>query len=38
MLLNTGALGPGTSFLRKPLKLDKLSALIAEVFDTPAIQ
>jgi len=35
-LLNTGAVGPAMSFLRKPLKLDILSALIREVLDTPA--
>jgi signal transduction histidine kinase len=38
VLLNTDAPGPGMSFLRKPLKLDILSALIREVLDTPAVQ
>ena len=38
VLSNTGALGPGMSFLRKPLKLDVLSALIREVLDAPAVQ
>lgn len=37
VLSNTGALGPGVSFLRKPLKLDMLSALIREVLDTPPV-
>jgi two-component system cell cycle sensor histidine kinase/response regulator CckA len=35
-LLNSGAFGPGMSFLRKPLKLDILSVLIREVLDGPA--
>jgi hypothetical protein len=38
VLSNTDAPGPGMSFLRKPLKLDILSALIREVLDTPAVQ
>jgi CheY-like chemotaxis protein/two-component sensor histidine kinase len=38
VLSNTGALGPGISFLRKPLKLDVLSALIREVLDAPVLQ
>jgi len=36
VLLNTGALGPGMSFLRKPLQLDRVTALIREVLDAPA--
>ena len=35
-MLNAGAAGPGISVLRKPLKLDILSALIREVLDTAA--
>jgi len=38
VLSATGALGPGMSFLRKPLKLDILSSLIREVLDTPSMQ
>jgi len=38
VLLDTGALGPGVAFVRKPLKLDILTALIREVLDTPAVQ
>jgi len=37
-LSDTGALGPGVSFLRKPLKLDTLSTRIREVLDAPAVQ
>jgi CheY-like chemotaxis protein len=33
VLLDAGELGPGISFLRKPLRLDSLSALIREVLD-----
>jgi CheY-like chemotaxis protein len=33
MLLSTGALGPGMSFLRKPLKPDVLATRVREVLD-----
>jgi two-component system cell cycle sensor histidine kinase/response regulator CckA len=36
MLLRTGALGPGISFLRKPVKSDVLAGRIREVLDGPA--
>lgn len=35
VLVNSGITKPGISFLRKPLKLDALSALIREVLDAP---
>jgi signal transduction histidine kinase len=38
VLVNAGPLGPGTSFLGKPLNLDVLSAHIREVLDPPAVQ
>lgn len=38
VLSNAGPLGPGMSFLRKPLRLDILSAHIREVLDTPSAQ
>ncbi len=38
VLSNSSGLAPGASFLRKPLKLDILSALIREVLDAPAVQ
>lgn len=38
MLLSTGALGPGMSFLRKPLKPDVLAGRIREVLDAPPRQ
>jgi signal transduction histidine kinase len=38
VLSSTGALGPGMSFLEKPLKLDLLSAHVREVLDAPALR
>jgi len=38
VLSGAGTLGPGMSFLRKPLKPDVLSAHIREVLDRPAVQ
>ena len=38
VLSAAGALGPGTSFLRKPLQLDILSRHIREVLDAPPVQ
>jgi CheY-like chemotaxis protein len=37
VLLKADAIGPGMSFLRKPLKLDVLAAVIREVLDSPAV-
>jgi signal transduction histidine kinase/CheY-like chemotaxis protein len=36
VLLKADAIGPGMSFVRKPLKLDILAAVIREVLDNPA--
>jgi two-component system cell cycle sensor histidine kinase/response regulator CckA len=38
VLSNSSGLAPGASFLRKPLKLDILSARIRELLDAPAVQ
>ena len=35
MLMSTGALGPGKSFLRKPLRADVLAGRVREVLDGP---
>ena len=38
VLLETGVLGRGMSFVRKPLQLDTLTAQIREVLDTPPVE
>ena len=38
VLLNNAACAEGRSFLRKPLKLDVLAAVIREVLDAPSVQ
>jgi DNA-binding NtrC family response regulator len=38
MLLRAGALGPGMSFLQKPLKPDILASKLREILDKPSRQ
>ncbi len=37
MLMRAGALGPGMSFIRKPLKVETLTARVREVLDAVAV-
>ena len=36
MLMRAGALGPGMSFIRKPIKPQALTARVREILDAPS--